>query len=523
MGITRRTAMKALAGVAPALALGRRLRAETGLEIHQGPFEGTRESLQWYQVPEWFRDAKFGIWAHWGPQSSVEQGDWYARNMYIQGSRQYSYHVAHYGHPSKVGYKDLCPLWKAAAFDPDHLMGLYKRAGARYFVSMGVHHDNFDLWNSKHTRWNAVKVGPHRDVVGLWRTAALKHGLRFGVSEHLWISYKWFAVSHGSDKTGPLAGVPYDGTDPAYADLYHDARVARWAADTPKQFGWDDLGMPDAWKRHWFLRIQDLVDNYHPDLLYTDGPLPFENYGCSAVANLYNLSAKLHGGQTQAVYTSKRPEDCAVGTCVLDIERGLANQIRPTSWQTDTCIGEWHYSRDVYEQHRYKSAKMVVDLLVDIVSQNGNLLLNFPLPNNGQLDSDELKVLAGITDWMGVNSEGIYDTRPWKIYGEGPSTQAEKPGGAFNESRRQPLTAEDVRFTAKRNVLYAFVMGWPEKEVVVQALGTASPQSPGKIMKVELLGHHGRLTWSQETAGLKVELPVEKPSDHAVTLKVFLV
>jgi alpha-L-fucosidase len=160
----------------------------------------------------------------------------------------------------KVGFKDLCPLWKAAEFDPEHLMGLYKRAGAKYFVSMGVHHDNFDLWNSRHTRWNAVKVGPHKDVVGLWRTAALKHGLKFGVSEHLWISYKWFAVSHGSDKTGPLAGVHYDGVNPAYADLYHDASVAKWADDTPVQFGWNDLGMSDAWRRHWFLRIQDLVE-----------------------------------------------------------------------------------------------------------------------------------------------------------------------------------------------------------------------------------------------------------------------
>jgi len=355
--------------------------------------------------------------------------------------------VAHYGHPSKFGYKDLCPLWKGDEFEPEYLMGLYKRAGAKYFVSMGVHSDNFDLWNSRHTRWNAVKVGPHKDVVGLWRAAARKNGLRFGVSEHFWISPKWFAVSHGSDKTGPLAGVPYDGVNPAYADLYLDASVAKWADKTMEQFGINDLGISEAWKRHWFLRIQDLVDNYQPDLLYTDGPLPFENYGYSAVANIYNLSAELHGGHTQAVYTSKRPEDCAVGTCVLDIERGVADQIRSAPWETDTCIGDWHYSREVYEGHRYKTPKTVVDLLVDIVSQNGNLLLNFPLPNSGQLDSDELKVLAGITDWMAVNSEGIHGSRPWKIYGEGPSTHAEKPSGAFNERGRKALTAEDVRYT----------------------------------------------------------------------------
>lgn len=514
MKTTRRTALKVLAGAAPALLLNRPLRAQSSdLEIVRGPFQGTRESLRQYHIPEWFRDAKFGIWAHWGPQSGIEQGDWYARNMYIQGSRQYQYQVATYGHPSKVGYKDLVPTWKAAEFDPEHLISLYKKAGAKYFMSMGVHHDNFDLWNSRYTRWNAVNMGPKRDIVGLWERAARRHGLRFGVSEHLWISYKWFAVSHGSDKTGSLAGVSYDGVNPAYADLYHDASCAEWASG---KFGWNEDGIPDAWRHHWFLRIKDLVDKYHPDLLYTDGALPFEEYGCSAVANLYNLSAKLHGGPVEAVYTSKRPEDCETGTCVLDFERGLANAIRPQPWQTDTCIGEWHYRRGI----KYKTPKTVIDMLVDIVSQNGNLMLNFPLPNNGVLDPDEMKVLEAITAWMAVNSEGIYSTRPWKIYGEGPSVATEGPGGKFNEKARKPLTAADVRFTQKGKTLFAFVMGWPGKEAVIKALGTASPQSPARIENVTLLGHHGRLRWKQEAAGLRVELPAQPPSEHATTLQV---
>ncbi len=518
--ITRRNAVKLLAGAAPALILTGGARAQSSPEIEKGPFAGTRESLRDYEVPEWFRNAKFGMWAHWGPQSGVEQGDWYARNMYIQGSRQYNFHVAHYGHPSKVGYKDLCPQWKAAEFDPEHLIALYKRAGARYFMSMGVHHDNFDLWNSRYTRWNAVKMGPHRDVVGLWRDAARKHGLRFGVSEHLWISYKWFAVSHGSDRTGPLAGVPYDGTNPDYADLYHDAGCAQWAHDDPSKFGWNDVGIPEAWKHHWFLRIRDLVDNYQPDLLYTDGPMPFEDYGASIVANLYNLSARRHGGKVEAVYTSKRPEDCAAGTCVLDFERGLANEIRPSPWQTDTCIGGWHYDINVFHEHKYKTPKIVIDMLVDIVSQNGNLMLNIPLPNNGVPDPDELKVLEALADWMSVNSEGVYDTRPWKIYGEGPNAQAVAPGGGFNEKGRKPHTADDVRFTQKGGTLYVFLLGWPEKEATIKALGTASPQVPGKIAQVELLGHRGQIDWTQEATGLRVTMPSEKPSDYAVTLKV---
>jgi alpha-L-fucosidase len=509
--ITRRNALGLLAA-APALSRAVMPASLPGLEIQRGPFEGSRESLSRYRVPEWFRDAKFGIWAHWGPQSAAEHGDWYARNMYMEGSEQYNYHVQRYGHPSKFGFKDVIATWKGDQFDAEHLIQLYKQAGAQYFVSMGVHHDNFDLWNSRYTRWNSVKMGPGKDVVGLFRAAAAKHGLRFGVSEHLWISYKWFAVSHGSDKKGPLAGVPYDGTDARNADLYNEAACARFAGP---DFGWNADGIPETWKRHWFLRIKDLLDHYQPDLLYTDGPLPFEEYGLNLVAHHYNCSANRHGGQTEAVYSSKRREDCAAGTCVLDVERGVVDQIWPNPWQTDTCVGEWHYNRNA----KYKTPKLVIDLLVDIVSRNGNLLLNFPLPNSGALDSEELKILAEITAWMGVNSEGIYGTRPWKIFGEGPGTNFAKQG-SFNEEVRKTLTAEDVRFTTKGNVLYAFVMGWPVGETLLRPLGTASAQAPGRILNVELLGYKGKLEFSQSAAGLRVKLPAEKPSDHAITLKV---
>src|ERR1039458_1042727 len=225
MKISRRKALSVIAG-APALLLAckslaaQAATAETAvpapapappmqLEIAPGQFKGTRESLREWQVPEWYRDAKFGIWAHWGPQSGVEYGDWYARNMYIQGSRQYEYHVKQYGHTTKVGYKDVIPIWKADKFDPDHLLGLYKKAGAKYFCSMAVHHDNFDLWNSKYQpRWNSVAMGPNRDIVGEFRKAAYKQGLRFAVSEHLAPSYHWFSTSHMSDRTGPLASGP---------------------------------------------------------------------------------------------------------------------------------------------------------------------------------------------------------------------------------------------------------------------------------------------------------------------------
>jgi alpha-L-fucosidase len=486
--------------------------------ILPGPFQATRESLKKYQAPAWFRDAKFGIWAHWGPQSAAEYGDWYARNMYMQGSRQYKYHVQKYGHPSKFGYKDIIPAWKAEKFDPDYLMGLYKKAGAKYFVSMGVHHDNFDLWDSKLNQWNAAKMGPKKDIVGLFRKAALKEGLRFGVSEHLAVSYHWFQTSHGSDKEGEFKGVSYDGADPKYASLYHETHPAPGNA-------WNEAGVPEKWKEHYFLRIKDLIDRYEPDLMYTDGPIFFGDWGVALMAHHYNRVAKRSGGKVDAVWANKGRNDCVNGTCVLDLERGVVDRIWDEPWQTDTCIGNWHYDKEA----KYKSPKIVIDMLVDIVSRNGNLLLNFPLPSSGMLDPEELKVLDEITKWMAVNSEAIYGTRPWKIFGESPAaTAATQQGGsadhhqagAFNERNRKQLTAEDIRFTKKGDALYAFSMGWPARRAKIAALALGGQHGAGKIHNVELLGFKGKLTWNQDTSGLAVEMPADKPSDHAIVLKV---
>jgi alpha-L-fucosidase len=320
MHITRRQAIALFATAAPALKSA--YAQQNQITVTHGPFTGTPQSLQAYRFPAWFNDAKFGIWAHWGPQSSVEYGDWYARNMYIQGSGQYNYHVETYGHPSKFGYKDLVPLFKAARWDPEHLMDLYVKAGAKYFFSMGVHHDNYDMWNSKYQpRWNAAASGPKRDIVGEWAKAARKRNLRFGVSEHLSNSYDWLAPAHLSDSTGPLAGVPYDGSDPAFADLYHD--YTGQPADFAKTAQAMGRVAPDRWKLQYFRRIKDLIDQHQPDLLYTDGGIPFDEYGYSTVAEVYNVSAAKHNGKVESVYFSKTAENCAIGTCALDRERGV--------------------------------------------------------------------------------------------------------------------------------------------------------------------------------------------------------
>jgi alpha-L-fucosidase len=509
MEINRREMLRWMGSACSVLALPRLPLAQNATA--NPPFQPTRSSLHAYKIPDWFRDAKFGIWSHWGPQSAIEDGDWYARNMYMQGSDQYLYHVETYGHPSKVGYKDLVDKWHADKWDPNYLMDLYKKAGARYFVSMGVHHDNFDLWDSKYTRWNSVNMGPKKDIVGIWRKAALDHGLRFGVSEHLWISYKWWAVSHGADKTGPLAGVAYDGADPRFEDLYHDADSARFA----DKLDWNDDGIPDSWKRHYLDRMTDLIDKYQPDFLYTDGHLPFEDYGLRMVSHLYNVGAQARAGRIESVYTSKESTDCAVGTCLLDHERGVEDGIAAYPWQTDTCIGEWHYKRGIH----YKTPKKVLDLLVDVASKNGNLLLNFPLPNSGELDAEERKVLDGITAWIAVNGEGIFSSRPWKIYGEGPATAQKIDTGNFNEDKQKALTAEDIRFTAKDSSIYAFVMGWP-KSAAVRALGLASPQKPGKIQRVQILGYGAQVQWRQDDEALRVTMPEVPAAEIGFTMKI---
>jgi alpha-L-fucosidase len=514
MKLTRRQALGLLGAALPVAARqpARPGGLPPGLEaIEPGPFVGTRQSLSAYEIPEWFRDAKFGIWAHWGPQSAVEAGDWYARNMYMEGSPQYNYHCETYGHPSKFGFKDTIPYWKAERFQPAELMKLYKKAGARYFMSMGVHHDNFDLWNSKHQHWNAAQMGPKKDIVGLWHKAAMDEGLKFGVSEHLWITYKWFSTSHGHDASGPEAGVLYDGADPKNFDLYVDSDEVHTKLD------WNESNIPEWWKRHWYARIKDLIDHYQPDLLYTDGALPFEEIGLGLVAHHYNANAKRHGGKTEAVYTSKRLQDTEKGVAVFDVERGLVDTIWPRPWQTDTCIGDWHYKRGV----KYKSPKMVIDLLVDIVSRNGNLMLNFPLPARGELDIEERNVLAGITGWMGVNAEAIHGTRPWKIFGESPIVvQGPVQAASFNENKRKDLGADDIRFTTKGNTLYAFVMGWPEYQSVIRPLALNTVLRVGKIQNVDLLGFDGKLQWSQDDSGLKVLTPPKRPCDYAVVFKV---
>jgi alpha-L-fucosidase len=484
------------------------LRGETArvirplvLPIAPGPFRPAMDSLTNYHCPEWFRDAKFGIWAHWGPQAVPMNGDWYARKLYEEGSADYKDHLARYGHPSTNGYKDIIPLWQAEKWDPDRLMALYRKAGARYFVSMGSHHDNFFLWNSKLHRWNAVNMGPHRDVVLEWAQAARKQGLRFGVSEHLGASFTWFQASHRSDTNGPLAGVPYDGADSQYWDLYHvpaEPGDTKWYSTNPR------------WQQTWFDAICELVDTYHPDLLYTDGGVPFGNQvGLSLIAHFYNADAAWRSSRTDAVYTCKQKSE---GRWVEDLERGVMAGINPHPWQTDTSIGDWFYNRN----WKFRPVTWTIHMLVDIVSKNGNLLLNVVQRPDGSLDPEAEQMLGELATWTAVQGEAIYGTRPWLIYGEGP---VRAKGGHFKEDFK--YTAEDIRFTTKGATLYAIALGWPaDGRLVIKSLAKPVTGKANAIKRVELLGHQGKLKFKQTADGLMVTLPERPVSEYTCALRI---
>ena len=517
----------------------------TAEPVTAGKFQPAWDSLKQYQTPDWFRNAKFGIWAVFGPQCEPEDGDWYARNMYFQGSAQNRFHVAHYGPPSQFGFKDVIHLWKAENWDPEKLVALYKRTGAQYFVAMANHHDNFDLYDSKYQPWNSVKVGPHKDIIGGFAQAAHDQGLPFGVSVHAAHAWSFYEITQSADKTGPFAGVPYDGKltqadgkgkwwdglDPQ--DLYAQNHTpsARFtdSGAIGGQWNWSDgASIPDqAYCEKFYNRMIDLVHKYKPDLVYFDDdtlPLwPVSDAGLKIAADFYNFNMKQHGGKLEAVMLGKMLTEDERQCMVWDIERGAANRIEPLPWETDTCIGNWHYDRSLYDRNGYKSARTVIQTLCDVVSKNGALLLNIPVRGDGTIDDKEEAVLQGIAGWMDANKECIFDTRPWKVFGEGPASGGSALSAqGFNEGKGKPLTAEDVRFTTKGDTLYVIALGAPQKELQIKSLGAAAKLLNQPIGGITLLGSAETVQWMQTDEALTLKPPQNPPSDVAVVFKMTL-
>jgi alpha-L-fucosidase len=502
--------------------------------VAPGKFQPTWDSLKQYQCPEWFRDAKFGIWAHWGPQCQPEDGDWYARGMYQTGGGQYKFHTNHYGSPMEFGFKDVIHEWKAQNWDPDKLVALYKRAGAQYFFAMANHHDNFDNWDSKYQPWNSVAVGPKKDLIGGWAAAARKYGLRFGVSVHAAHAWSWYEPAQDYDGKLTKAdgeGKWWDGLDPQdlYAQNHQPSPNYRNAGSIHGRWNWGNgVSIPDqAYCDKFYNRTVDLINKYRPDLIYFDDtalPLwPISDAGLKIAADFYNRNNQWHGTNDDGVLFGKILTPEQQKCMVWDIERGQANEIEPYPWQTDTCIGGWHYSRSEYERNRYKSAATVIQMLADIVSKNGNLLLNIPVRGDGTIDEKELKVVEGIADWMDVNKECIFGTRPWKVFGEGPASAGAKlTAQGMNEGKGKPLTAGDVRFTEKDSTLYAIVLGAPTNGVSIKSLGKSAKLLEQKIQKITLLGSDEWIEWEQGDGALTILQPKNLPNKFAIVFKIAL-
>lgn len=510
----------------------------------EGKFQPTWSSLENYQVPEWFRNAKFGIWAHWGPQCVEGSGDWMARSMYMEGSSEYKHHVEHYGHPSEVGFKDIIPLFKAEKWNPDKLVAFYKKIGAQYFFALGNHHDNFDLWDSKYQPWNSVNMGPKRDILAEWERAARKYELPFGISFHADHAWTWYEPAQRYDRNGPKAGIPYDGTltkadgkgkwwegyDPQ--DLYaqnHPLSKGSWADGMiHSQWAWGNGAcLPtQEYCTNFYNRTIDAINRYNPDLIYFDVTVvpfyPVSDAGLKIAAHFYNRNMAAHKGKLEAVMLSKILDENQRKAIVWDVERGAPNQIIEQPWQSCSCIGGWHYNTSIYENNWYKSAADIVKLLVDIVSKNGNLLLSVPLRADGTFDEKEEKILNEFGDWMAMNREAIYSTRPWEVFGEGPIAEADIKINAqgFNEGAYSKATAQEIRFTQTKKDLYATVLAWPmENRILIKSLAEGSKLFPGKISKVELLGY-GKVTFTRTAQGLLVNMPEKRVNDIAPVLKI---
>ncbi|MGD9634322.1 MAG: alpha-L-fucosidase [Pirellulales bacterium] len=466
---------------------------------NRGPFQPNWESLGKFQTPKWYVDAKFGIFIHWGAYSVPGFGsEWYPREMYRPGSREFAHHVATYGPQSKFGYKDFIPQFKAESFDARAWAELFKEAGAKYVIPVAEHHDGFPMYESDVSDWCAAKQGPQRDVVGQLAEACRGEGLVFGASSHR-AEHWWFFDN----------GMYFDSDvrDPKNAALYGPAsnqRTAENQSEPPDEQFLDD----------WLLRSCEIVDKYHPRVVWFDwwiGQPVFQPYLQRFAAYYYNRGAEW-GTPVAINFKDWENRSFPPGTGVFDIERGQSADIRPALWQTDTSISKnsWGY----VTKQDYKNPNDIVDDLVDIVSKNGVLLLNIGPKPDGTIPEKEQEILRAIGRWLSVNGEAIYGTRPWTKFGEGPTQIV---AGSFADVERQPFTGEDFRFTTKNGALYAIALGRPQDgKLLVRSLAA----SVGRVKSVELLGHSGKLDWQATEVGLQVTLPDPLPSEFAVALKI---
>jgi len=472
------------------MVVGGRLRAQDTVQsMHK--YQANWESLSAYETPEWFRDAKFGIFIHWGVYSVPAFGsEWYPRNMYDSTTPEYKHHVATYGPQKDFGYKDFIPMFKAEKFDAAKWVTLFKKAGAKYVVPVAEHHDGFAMYKTSLSKWNAYEMGPKRDVLGELAAEIRRQGLIFGLSSHR-IEH-WFFFNNGRHFIS-------DVLDPRYADFYGPAREE--SDDPSPEF------MAD-----WLLRCTELADRYQPQLFWFDWWIEqpaLDPYRKTFAAYYYNKGLEWKKG---VVINYKYDKSFPTGVAVLDLERGKLDSVRQLPWQTDDAVGDssWGYAAG----NTFKSARYVITNLIDIVSKNGNLLLNIGPRSDGTITDEETATLLGTGKWLDVNGEAIYGTRPWHIYGEGPTKSA---SGAFAD-QKEPFTAKDIRFTTKGPVLYAIALGKPVEKTLVRSLGQKA--GAGVISSVEIVGSGEKVKWNQKADALEIEPSSAYPSETAVVYKI---
>lgn len=469
--------------------------------ISEGNYDAEWGSLGNYHIPSWYEDAKFGIFIHWGVYSvPAFNSEWYARNMYIEGNPAYEHHRKQYGPQDKFGYKDFIPQFTAESFDADQWISVIKKAGAKFVVPVAEHHDGFPMYDCPFTDWNSMQMGPKRDVIRELSDSAQRRHLVFGVSNHRAENW-WFYNGGATFKSDVL--------DPRYAGLYGPAEPC-----DPN--GWIPQQQPsERFLEDWLARNCDLIERYEPQLLWFDWWISqpaFKPYLKRLAAYYYNKGLDWKRGVAINYKEDAFPE----GTAVFDVERGQLADIHYPFWQTDTSISEnsWSYITN----HKYKTADSIIGDLIDIVSKNGALLLNIGPRADGTIPDQEQEILGQIGQWLSVYGESIYSTRPWKVFGEGPT---EIVGGSFNDTKRDPFTAQDIRFTTKNSHLYAIVLAKPASDhVVIHSLSDNLRLLPAKIESVELIGYDGDMEWTRNHNGLMIKLPADHVLNGAFAFRI---
>lgn len=464
-----------------------------GIKVPAGPYTDTWESLKAHKDPAWFLDAKLGIYTHWGPitvgtQDAPSDMEWYGRQIYLPEHAAFNYHKQKYGDQNTFGYKDMIPLFKAEKFNADEWADLFVKAGAKFAGPVAVHHDNFAMWDSKVTRWNSVNMGPHRDIVGELEKAYRKRGLKFITTFHHGYAWRYFEPSYA-----------FDGKNPQLWDLYAGPHA---------------IGAPPSpeFLEKWLAMVNEAVAKYRPDLIWFDFELNeviTPEYQRKMFADYYNWAAANH---MESGVAHKFPAIHAY-TGLLDFERGREDAIKPYPWLTDTALGPW-FNHNVL---KYRTTEDLVDTFVDIVSKNGCLLLNVGPNADGSIPDRAKTMLLALGAWLQTNGEAIYGSRPWVVFGEGPTKNS---GGGFSEEKDKPYTEEDIRFTTQGETLYAIPLAWPaSNRVVVKSLARRTGNA-GTVRTVSLLGSKAALKWSQTQEGLVVKLPAAKPGNLAYALKI---